>query len=66
MMLVCTPVIYIVSNTNVLYAIDEYYMINYICTVCVFQDQDGRTALHMTAVHGRFTRAETLITHGTV
>ena len=29
-----------------------------------FQCQEGRSALHMTAVHGRFTRAQTLIAHG--
>ena len=28
------------------------------------QSEDGRTALHMTALHGRFTRAQSLIEHG--
>jgi ankyrin repeat protein len=28
------------------------------------QSEDGRTPLHMTAIHGRFTRSKTLIDHG--
>ncbi len=28
------------------------------------QDSDGRTALHMTAIHGFYLRTETLISHG--
>lgn len=28
------------------------------------QDSDGRTALHMTALHGFYLRTETLISHG--
>jgi ankyrin repeat protein len=28
------------------------------------QSEDGRTPLHMTAIHGRFARSETLIDHG--
>ena len=28
------------------------------------QGHDGKTALHMTAFHGRFSRAQTLIQHG--
>ena len=30
----------------------------------LFQCIDGRSPLHMTAVHGRFTRAQTLFEHG--
>jgi ankyrin repeat protein len=30
----------------------------------LFQCIDGRSPLHMTAVHGRFTRAQTLLEHG--
>ncbi|KAK2161473.1 hypothetical protein NP493_1584g00026 [Ridgeia piscesae] len=31
---------------------------------CHVQGHDGKTALHMTAFHGRFSRAQTLIQHG--
>jgi len=30
----------------------------------LFQTHDGKTPLHMTAVNGRFTRAQTLINNG--
>lgn len=30
------------------------------------QSDDGRTPLHMTAVHGRFTRSKTLIDYGNI
>ena len=33
------------------------------CTISV-QCREGRTPLHMTALHGRFTRAQTLIQNG--
>ena len=35
-------------------------------TIVLFlvQGHDGKTALHMTAFHGRFSRAQTLIQHG--
>ena len=39
-------------------------MLCLISLVMLLQDNDGRTPLHMTAIHGRFTRAETLIAHG--
>jgi len=31
----------------------------------MLQTHDGKTPLHMTAVNGRFTRAQTLINNGT-
>lgn len=30
----------------------------------LFQSKDGKSPLHMTAVHGRFTRSQTLIQNG--
>lgn len=32
--------------------------------VILFQSRDGKSPLHMTAVHGRFTRSQTLIQNG--
>lgn len=40
----------------------EFYLDLFLCML--FQCNDGRSPLHMTAVHGRFTRAQTLLEHG--
>ena len=48
--------IYFLGNWILFYLDLSLYML--------FQCIDGRSPLHMTAVHGRFTRAQTLFEHG--
>ena len=44
----------------------KIYVLLKVTHACLFQCDDGRTPLHMTALHGRFTRAQTLLEHGEI
>lgn len=64
---------YLVYDTCIVYlgktvhsSSSNLYNCIYLMSLCSCQALDGKTPLHMTAINGRFTRAQTLINSGTL